>query len=233
MQPPWQSRGVNGRSRYNHYRRWSWCRQSHCVLHTSFLFCRHHNPDSHHRDLIMTTQKPRWLLPFAVALGTATALMQLFWEHTHGGILRHHLLNDPSLPAISNVWALLVMPLLGALAGRAVTRRTRKRPGALIPAIAGFLGAVLGGVALSVAFVTSGEAAATQVMMALLVAAVLFPAYRAEYLFGFVMGMTFVFGPVLPALVACVPMLIAVISRLVVWPAVTWALRRARPASAA
>ena len=181
----------------------------------------------------MTTQKSRWLLPFAVALGTATALMQLVWEHTHGGILRHHLLNDASLPAISNLWALLAMPLLGAFAGGVVARRTRKRPGALIPAIAGFLGALLGGVALSVAFVTSGEAAATQVMMALLVAAVLFPVYRAEYLFGFVMGMTFVFGPVLPALVACVPMLIAVISRLVVWPAVTWALRRARPASAA
>ena len=181
----------------------------------------------------MTTQKRRWLLPFAVALGMATALMQLFWEHTHGGILRHHLLNDASLPAISNVWALLVMPLLGALAGWAVTRRTHGPSGALIPAIVGFLGALLGGAALSVAFVTSGEAAATQVMMALLVAAVLFPAYRAEYLFGFVMGMTFVFGPVLPVLVACVPMLIAAVSRLVAWPALRWVLRRARPATTA
>ena len=181
----------------------------------------------------MTTQKFRWLLLCAVMLGMTTALVQLVWEHSHGGILRHHLLNDASLPAVSNVWALLAMPLLGALAGWVVTRRTRKRPGALIPAIAGFLGSLLGGVALSVAFVTSGEAAATQVMMALLVAAVLFPVYRAEYLFGFVMGMTFVFGPVLPALVACAPMLIAAVSRLALWPAVTWAVRRARPASAA
>ena len=181
----------------------------------------------------MTTKKSRWLLSCTVMLGVATALVQLVWEHTHGGILRHHLLNDASLPAISNVWAVLAMPLLGALAGWVVTRRTRKRSSALIPAIAGFLGALLGGAALSVAFVTSGEAAATQVMMALLVAVVLFPVYRAEYLFGFVMGMTFVFGPVLPALVACVPMLIAAASRLMVWPAATWALRRARPASAA
>lgn len=181
----------------------------------------------------MTTQKSRWLLHFAVMLGMATALVQLVWEHTHGGILRHHLLNDASLPAISNVWTLLVMPLLGALAGWVVTRRTRERSGALVPAIAGFLGALLGGVALSVAFVTNGEAAATQVMMALLVAAVLFPVYRAEYLFGFVMGMTVVFGPVLPALAACVPMLIAAVSRLVAWPALRWVLRRARPATAA
>lgn len=181
----------------------------------------------------MMTETSRWLLPCAVILGIATAVLQLGWEYTHGGILRHHLLNDASLPAISNVWALLVMPMLGTLAGWVVTQRTRRRSGALIPAMAGFLGALLGGAALSVAFVSSGEAAATQVMMALLVAAVLFPVYRAEYLFGFVMGMTFVFGPVLPALVACVPMLIAAASRLMVWPAATWALRRTRPASAA
>ncbi|WP_261997964.1 hypothetical protein [Stenotrophomonas sp. Ste96] len=38
--------------------------------------------------------------------------------------------------------------------------------------------------------------------------------------------MTFVFRPVLQALVACVPMLIAAISRLVLWRAIAWALRR-------
>lgn len=194
---------------------------------------RPHNPDSLHRDLIMTTRKSRWLLPYTVVLGVAIAMLQLGWEYTHGGILRHHLLNNASLPAISNMWGLVVLPVLGALAAWAVARRARERPGALIPATAGFLGALLGGVALSVAFVTGGEAAATQVMMALLVAGVVFPVYRAEYLFGFVLGMTFVFGPVLPALVACVPMLIATISRWVLWPVVTWAWRHSRSDTAA
>lgn len=83
-----------------------------------------------------------------------------------------------------------------------------------------------------VAFVTHGEPAATQVMLAILVASVLFPVYRAEYLFGFVLGMTFVFGPVLPALVASVPMLISAVSRLVLWRAVTSAMRRTRAGSA-
>lgn len=66
---------------------------------------------------MMTIQKSHWLLLCAVILGTVTAALQLGWEHTRGGILRHHLLNDASLPAISNLWALLVMPMLGALAG--------------------------------------------------------------------------------------------------------------------
>ena len=129
---------------------------------------------------MMNIQKSHWLSLCALILGPVAAAVQLGWEHTHGGILRHHLLNDASLPAISNLWALLVMPMLGALAGWVVDRRTRERSGTLIPAIAGFLGSLLGGVALSVAFVASGEAAATQVMMALLVAAVLLPVYRAE-----------------------------------------------------
>ncbi|MBH1816803.1 hypothetical protein JAK53_10635 [Stenotrophomonas maltophilia] len=181
----------------------------------------------------MTIQRSHWLLLCASILGAVTAALQLSWEHTHDGILRHHLLNDASLPAMSNLWALLVMPMLGALAGWVVNRRTCERSRALISAVAGFLGSLLGGISLSEAFVASGEAAAAQVVMALFVAAVLLPVYRAEYLFGLVTGMTFVFGPVLPALVACVPMLIAAISRLVLWRAVAWALRRARPVAAA
>lgn len=168
------------------------------------------------------------LLPGAVLLGMATALLQLWWEHAHGGILRHHLLNDPSLPAISNAWGIVVLPVLGAAAGWGLTRRSEARTGVVAPALAGFIGALCAGIALSVAFVTGGEAVATQVMVGILAASVVFPAYRAEYLFGFVLGMTFVFGPVLPALVATVPMLISLVSRQVLWRAAMWVLRRPR-----
>ena len=180
----------------------------------------------------MATSTYRWLLPCAVILGMAVVMAQLGWEQTHGGILRHHLLNDPGLPAISNAWGLLLLPLLGALTGWVLLRRTQKHPAALKPAAAGLFGALAAGAALSVAFVTHGEPAATQVMLAILVASVLFPVYRAEYLFGFVLGMTFVFGPVLPALVASVPMLISAVSRLVLWRVATLAMRRTRAGSA-
>lgn len=180
----------------------------------------------------MAIPKFRWLLPCAVMLGMAVALLQLGWEHNHGGILRHHLLNDPGLPAISNAWGLLVLPLLGALTGWVLLRRTEQRAGALMPAVAGLVGALAAGAALSLAFVTHGEPAATQVMLGIVVASVLFPVYRAEYLFGFVLGMTFVFGPVLPAVVASVPMLIAAVSRLLVWRGASWVVRRVRAGSA-
>lgn len=177
----------------------------------------------------MATTRFTWLLPCAVVFAMLAVVAQLGWEHTHGGIQRHHLLNDRSLPAISNAWGLVVLPLLGALAGWVVTRRVQGRPGALPPAVAGCLGALVAGAALSMAFVTGGEPAATNVMLGILAASVVLPVYRAEYLFGFVLGMTFVFGPVLPAIVACVPMLIAAVSRLVLWRGATWMLGRFAP----
>jgi len=175
---------------------------------------------------MMATKKLTWLLPCAVVLAMLAVLAQLGWAHTHGGIQRHHLLNDATLPAISNAWGLVVLPLLGALAGWVVTRRVQARPGALPPAVAGGLGALLAGAALSMAFVTGGETAATNVMLGILAASVVVPVYRVEYLFGFVLGMTFVFGPVLPAIVACVPMLISAVSRLVVWRGAAWVVGR-------
>jgi hypothetical protein len=172
------------------------------------------------------------LLPGAVLLGMAAALLQLWWEHAHGGILRHHLLNDPGLPAISNAWGIVVLPVLGTVAGWALTRRSGTRAAAVGPALAGFVGALCAGAALSVAFVTGGESVATQVMVGILAASVVFPTYRAEYLFGFVLGMTCVFGPVLPALVATVPMLMSLVSRQVVWRGAMWVLRRPRAGAA-
>jgi uncharacterized membrane protein YeaQ/YmgE (transglycosylase-associated protein family) len=180
----------------------------------------------------MAIPHARWILPGAVIAGMAAALIHLGWEYSHGGIQRHHLLNDASLPAISNAWGLLVLPLLGVLAGWEATRRTRTHARAWWPAVAGFVGALAAGIALSVAFVTHGEPAATQVMLGVLVASVLFPVYRAEYLFGFVIGMTPVFGSILPALVACVPMLISAVSRLVLWRLVQYTLRRSTAAVA-
>lgn len=52
----------------------------------------------------MASPPSRWILPGAVIVGMTVALMHLGWEYSHGGIQRHHLLNDASLPAISNAW---------------------------------------------------------------------------------------------------------------------------------
>ena len=51
--------------------------------------------------------------------------------------------------------------------------------------------------------------------------------YWAEYLFGFVVGMAFVFGSVLPTLIGSVAVSISAIAHLVIRPGFAWTLRRA------
>lgn len=54
--------------------------------------------------------------------------------------------------------------------------------------------------------------------MGLFGAAVLLPAYRAECLLGFVLGMTFVFGAVIPTLIGSILVGLSALVQLLAWP---------------
>jgi len=133
----------------------------------------------------------------------------LGWEYTHGGVSAHHLLNNPELPAISNWWGLLVLPLLvWFLVGR-VQRRgaSLMQPGSRerfrTLARLRFAVALLWGAALAVAF-SLGHPAVNWIFFAAFAAAVVIHVYRDEYVLGFALGMSFTFGAILPVLVAAV-----------------------------
>lgn len=142
-----------------------------------------------------------------VALAEATHLVR---EHLDGGIVSHHLLNDPALPAIWNGWGLVALPLLAWIAsGRAFGNATgawRLRRGFLIA-----LGtALIAGLALSAAFSAGREDIAGLLLIALLLSAVAVRAYRIEWLLGFVLGMAVTFGAVLPIVIGgCIALLSA------------------------
>ena len=148
-----------------------------------------------------------------------TALVLLFelahlgWEYRHGGVLAHHLLNRADLPAVSNWWGLMLVPALTwYLVGR-MQRRLSQRSASTPAVAAAFLGALACGAGLALAF-NLGQEVVTYLFLGLIVAALLAPAYRAEYILGFVLGMTFTFGAVLPTLIACV---LATFSRTTHW----------------
>ena len=143
------------------------------------------------------------------ACGLAAEIAHLGWEYTHGGVPAHHLLNNPDLPAVSNWWGLLVVPLLvwflvGRIQRRAATlvqMGSRERFRTL--ARARFAVAFLWAGALALAF-TLGHPAVTWIFFGAFAAAVCAGAWRAEYVLGFALGMSFTFGAVLPVLIASV-----------------------------
>ena len=143
------------------------------------------------------------------ACALAAEVLHLGWEFTHGGVPAHHLLNDPGLPAISNWWGLLVLPLLvWHLAGRIQRRvatlvQAGSRERFRIRTRVRFAIALLWGGLLSLAF-SVGHPAVGWIFVGAFAAALLAGAWCAEYVLGFVLGMTFTFGAVLPVLVATV-----------------------------
>lgn len=136
-----------------------------------------------------------------MAIAAVMALL-LGWQHFNGGVPSHHLLADPSLPQLSNWWGLLTLPLLAwFLLGR-IERRRRADPVAPHGDSAAFAGALVFGAVLSLLF-TAGRDDATGIMaQAVFVIALFYPVHRAACVLGFVIGMSWTFGAVLPMIAA-------------------------------
>ena len=88
-----------------------------------------------------------WRLRLA-AVAVGLVALHLGWEWSQGGIASHHFLADPSMPAISNAWGLLWLPLLAVIYAPSIRRRAigpglrpRWRPGM----VAGLLGGLAAG----------------------------------------------------------------------------------------
>lgn len=172
------------------------------------------------------------VLPYGLVLGLLAVLAHLSWELSHGGVVSHHLLAQPDLPSVSNWWGLLTVPLLGWVASRVVIRRAAAQPGAAKTAVLAFVLALLVGLALSSSFTLGFETATSGIFFAALLAGLVVRSYRAECVFGFVLGMLFVFGGVLPVLVASVAAVLSALAHFVLWPACAWVWRALRGAPA-
>ncbi len=166
-------------------------------------------------------------LPRLRVYGTALALLaemaHLSWEHFHGGILRHHILNRADLPAISNWWGVLLLPALAwYLIGRINQRSTVLADGTAgaLPnsVMVGFAGSLLFGILLSSCFAFRYATLTDYLFEGMLLLALLLPVYRAECVLGFVLGMSFVFGVVLPTAIASIIAALSMLIHRAVYP---------------
>ncbi|MBE9047742.1 hypothetical protein IQ255_25650 [Pleurocapsales cyanobacterium LEGE 10410] len=139
--------------------------------------------------------------------GIVTLLMcsYLTWEYFHGGVTTHYIYIFENLPGISNWWGVVILPLLTwFLAGRIQKRVPLPDHETTVvkhipkSVLLGFLWALLLGILISIFFTYGNTRIPMAVMLSMILLALFIPLYRAEYFLGFVLGMTYTFGPVLP-----------------------------------
>lgn len=149
---------------------------------------------------------------------TITIWSLLAWSHYHGGVPSHSILARADMPSISNWWGGLLLPILTWFLLYRIQRRLaksvdEKSSESKLPmeVVYGFAGALLFGILLST-FYTLGYADIPGYMVnSIFIIAFFFPIYRAECLLGFVIGMTFTFGAVLPTGIGSIFALIGVV----------------------
>lgn len=153
----------------------------------------------------------------------------LVWNHYHGGVPSHHILAREDLPEFSNWWGGLLLPLLTWFLSyrfkkRAINDYDKNSQTAKFPIniVYGFTGALFFGMLLSAFFTFGNTEIPGYMIIGLLLLGLFLPIYRAEYLLGFVIGMTFTFGGVLPTGIGSILALIGVILYLCVRPSILY-----------
>ncbi len=152
----------------------------------------------------------RALLPLG-ALGLVA--LQLLWEHFHGGVVSHNLLNRADLPAIPNWWGIFTLPVLAWLA----VWRAEKEGRPLRAFALGLIVGLLFGISIAMLFRANLHDAILYVLGAAVLLGLALPAYRLECVLGFFCGAMFVFGGVLPLIPAAPIVLVSLLFRVVVW----------------
>jgi hypothetical protein len=153
----------------------------------------------------------------------------LAWNYYHGGVPAHHILANKDLPAISNWWSALLLPLLSWFLMYRIQERAfpdnQGDPHAqhlFRGELYGFAVALLFGILLSAIFTLGYPDIPGYMLLGLLLCAFFFPIYRPECLLGFVIGMTFTFGAVLPTVFGTLMGLAGVVLYLYIRPGIQY-----------
>jgi len=135
----------------------------------------------------------------------------LLWTHYNGGVPNHHLLHRKELPAISNWWSGLLIPLvtwflLSRIQKRIIQAKDGESPIEQISGniILGFIGALCYSASMAIFFAYDLGYITGYMLLGLLLIAFFYPVYRSEFILGFILGMTFTFGAFIPAAIACI-----------------------------
>jgi hypothetical protein len=153
----------------------------------------------------------------------------LVWNYFHGGVPSHHILNKKELPEISNWWGGILLPVFAWI----VMFRIQKRENLTIKSVSdfpskiiyGFIGGLIIGISIATLFHLEFNEFLGYFLPSILIIALFYPIYYAECLLGFVLGMTFTFGAILPTGIGSILAIIAFLIYKLIRPAGLYAMR--------
>ena len=167
---------------------------------------------------------------------TVGILSLLIWNHDYGGVPSHHILHREDLPKISNWWGGLLLPLLTWFLLYRIQRRIIRHDNGnsemskyLKHTIYRFAGFLLFGILLSVFFTLGFSEIPEYMIFGLFLISLFVPIYREECILGFVLGMTFTFGAVLPTGVGTILALIGVVLYQYVRTGIIFIIKKIKP----
>ena len=143
----------------------------------------------------------------------------LLWQYFQGRLPSHHFLADETMPLVSNAWGALVIPITTwFLLFRVENRLFSQSDSIPFPkhTLIGFLSSLIFGVVLGISVVNEFEMFLSKVPFIIFGVALFFPTYKAEYFLGFVLGLTYFIGGVLPVVVGSVFLLISAVIYLLI-----------------
>lgn len=136
---------------------------------------------------------------------TLTIWSLLIWQYLHDGVPSHHLLQRADLPSISNWWGGVLLPVLSWVSFTRIQKRILKAPLAknsllIKQTFISFIFSFMYGALLSITFLNGYSDVSSALLSGILFFAIFFKIYRAEFIIGFILSMSFTFGAVLPTI---------------------------------
>jgi hypothetical protein len=154
---------------------------------------------------------------YFTAIITLAIWSLLAWNYFHGGVPSHHLLARENLPSISNGWGALLLPLLTWFLLYRTSKRTNQ-PNVNVWIVFG--ASLLFGIVLSALITFEVSGLSSYMLFSVFILALFFPVYHAECLLGFVIGMTYSVGAVLPTFIGSILAFVGALIYLLIRPAI-------------
>ena len=150
----------------------------------------------------------------------------LLWQHFDSGVPSHSFMARKDMPSISNWWGGLLLPLLTYFSLFRLEKRLFMGENRVVSPkeMQGVLGLFIAGLlyagAIAFCSMTDKEDINGVLFPSLFLWALIFPLYRAEFFLGFVIGLTYTFGAILPTFIASVFVALSYIAHKFLYPLV-------------